>query len=95
LIVDLAIDVVGVGKVDELGAGLKVAVVPALEAHTGGSATARILHFGKVEKHELSREEVEALILEGRIHGTAEGHQLGFDASEVRESAHGEEHFLE
>jgi len=31
LVVDVAVDVVGVGQIDQLGAGLKVAIVPTVE----------------------------------------------------------------
>lgn len=95
LIVDFAIDMIGVGEVDELGAGIEVAVVPAFEAHAGGRAGAGFGELGEIEEHELAGVEAEALIFERGIDGAAEGHELGFDAAELREGPHGEEHFFE
>jgi hypothetical protein len=39
--------------------------------------------------------EPEALIVERDVNGTAEGHELGFDASEMGKSTHVEEHVFE
>jgi len=95
LIVDFAIDVIGVGKIDELRAGIEVAVVPAADAHAVGGAGAMLGSFLQVEEHELAGVETEALIVERDVDGATERHELGFDAGEMWDSAHGVEHFFE
>ncbi len=95
LIVDFAIDVVGVGQVNEFGAGFEVAIVPAVQTP---AVETRRTGFGgalQIEKHKLSSVEAEALFAKGSVDGPAEGHQLSLDARELRNGAHGEEHLFE
>src|SRR5258708_31820515 len=42
LVVDLAIHLIGLGKIDELGAWIEGAAVPAVQPHSGRSARARL-----------------------------------------------------
>jgi len=95
LVVDFAIDVIGVGKIDELGAGLEIAVVPAADTHAVGSARAMFGGLLQVEEHELAGVKAETLVVERDVDGAAERHELGFDAGEVGNGAHGVEHFFE
>src|SRR6266404_499155 len=95
LIIDFAVDVICVSQIDQLGARLEIAVVPAVEAHAGGGAGFGFVHLLQIQQHKLPRVKMKALVKERRVHRAAEGHQLGFDASEVRDGAHGVQHFLE
>src|SRR5216684_4040760 len=94
LVVDLAIDVIRVGQIDQLGARFEVAVIPAVKAHARRGAGLCILLLVQIQQHELARVEVKALVEQRRVHGAAEGHQLRFDARKVRDGAHGEQHFF-
>src|SRR5258707_3605456 len=95
LVVDLAVDVTGVSQINQLGARLEVAVIPAVEAHARGSAGFRFVQLLQIQKHELARIEVKSLVEQGRVNGAAEGHELRFDAREVRDGAHGVKHLFE
>src|SRR5579864_3189299 len=95
LVVDLAIDVIGVGQINQFGARLEKAVIPAIEAHARGRAGLRIGIPMQIEEHELAGVQLEALLAQGMVHRTAEGHELRFDARQMRKRAHGEEHFFE
>src|SRR6266851_7016867 len=94
LVVDLAIDVICVGQIDQFGARLEVAVVPTRETHAVGGARLGLRQFLEIEEHELARVKVKALVEQRRVHGAAERHELGFNARQVRNRAHGEEHLF-
>jgi hypothetical protein len=94
LVVDFAVHVIGVGKIDELGAGIEVAVVPAVEAHSGRGGRGRHRKRRQIEEHELAGVEAEAVLLERFVHGAAERHELGFNANELGESVHTEKHLF-
>ena len=49
----------------------------------------------QIQQHELARVQVETLADQRRVHRSAEGHQLRFDAREMRNGAHGDEQLLE
>src|SRR5712692_10643459 len=74
LVVDLAIDVIRVRQINQFGALLEEAVVPAVEAHAGGGAGPRFGIAVQVEQHELSGVELEALLAQRGVDRTAEGH---------------------
>jgi len=95
LVVDLAIDVIRVRQINQFGAMLEEAVVPAVEAHASGGAGPRFGIAVQVEQHELPGVELEALLAERGVDRTAEGHELRFDSGKLRESTHGVEHFFQ
>src|SRR4029077_15791492 len=95
LVVDFSVNVVGVAEVDEFGAGLEEAIVPAVQAHARGDADAGRRGFLQDEQHERAGEEMETLFAEGTFDRTAEGHELRFDARELRNGTHGVEHLVE
>src|SRR5882724_10352928 len=72
LVVDLAIDVIRVRQVDQLGARLEVAVAPAREPHPGGGAGLCLLHLLQVQQHELPGVQAKALIEQRRVYRAAE-----------------------
>src|SRR6266704_728323 len=80
LVVDLAIDVIRVGQIDQFGARLEITVVPTRETHAVGGARLGLRHFLEVE--------------ERGVHRAAERHELSFDARQVRNRTHGEEHLF-
>ena len=94
MIVDLAVDVVGVCQIDQFRTRVEVAIIPAREAHAGGSGGRRQIPFMQAEQHELPRVQAEPLFAQCRFHGSAEGHELRFHAREMWQGAHMEEHFL-
>jgi len=95
LVVDFAVHVIGVGKIDELGARIEEAVVPTVEAHSGRGGCAWLRKRRQIEQHELASVEAEAVLLERAVHRATERHELGFDASELGKSAHTEEQLFE
>jgi len=92
LVVDFAVDVIGVSQKNQLSAGLEIAVRPAVEAQGGGGAGFSFVDLLQIEEHELAGEEFETLVEQRGVHGAAERHELGFDALKVRNGAHGVEH---
>src|SRR6267378_1643221 len=95
LIVNLAVDVIGVRQVNQFRARLEEAIVPAVEAHARGGAGARLVVFLQIEEHELARVELKALLAQRSVDRAAERHELCFDARKLRERAHGEKHFFQ
>src|SRR4030095_15013229 len=94
LIVDVAVDVIGVCQVDELCARVKVAIVPAREPQACGGAGRRFYLFVQIEKHELARVKLKAELTQRMIDRSAEGHQLRFDARKIRQRTHAIEHLF-
>ena len=95
LIIDFAVHMIRVSQVNELCTGLKVAVIPSSEPQTTRSARFRFRYFVQIQKHELARVQPKAAIEQRGIHGAAEGHELRFDAHEMRDRAHRVQHFFE
>jgi hypothetical protein len=85
-----AINVIRIGQVDQLGARLHVAVIPAIQAHAGVDAGRTFGLLQQVEEHELPRVQPETLVAQRVFHGSAERHELGFDALQLGQRAHGE-----
>src|SRR5262249_52315949 len=80
LVVNVAVHVTGVGKLDEFGAGIKVAVIPAGQAKAGGNTVGHFQLFVEIEQHELAGEERKAELAQRIVVRAAEGHELGFNA---------------
>ena len=95
LVVNFAVDFVGVGEVDKAGAGFKAAIGPAVEAKAGREGFVVEVGCGEVEKHELAAVETEVLSEVDGIESGAKGHELGFDAADARDGAQSLEHFGE
>src|SRR5271170_4910848 len=95
LIVDFAVDVIRVGEINQLGAGLEVAVIPAVQTHPRRGSGLAFGQFLQILQHKLAGIEAEALFTERDLHWSAEGHKLCFNARKLRNSAHGEKHFVE
>src|SRR5882724_7026625 len=95
LVVDLAIDVIRIRQIDQLGARLEVTVTPARQAHARRGPGLRLLQLLQVQQHELSRVQAKALVEQRRVHRAAERHQLRLDARQMGELTHGQEHFFQ
>ena len=95
LVVDFAVHVIGVCQINELGARIKVAVVPLGQAQACGSPRLRFRYFVQIEEHELARVEAKALVEQRRVHRPAKRHELGLNTREVWDRAHRVEHFFE
>ena len=67
LIVDFAVDVIGVAEIDELGTGLEKAIVPAIQAHACRGVAAGGRGFVQVEEHELAGVKVGSPAREGAL----------------------------
>src|SRR5882672_3951790 len=74
LVIDLAIDVIRVSQIDQLGTRLEVAVIPAVEAHASRSFGIRLVRLMQIQEHELTRVEVKSLVEQRRVHRAAKGH---------------------
>ena len=95
LIVDVAVNVIGVGEIDELGAGIKVAIIPAIQAHPGVDVRCPLLLLHQIQQHKLPRVQAESLFAQRFIDGTAERHQLRLDPLHLRKRAHAEKHLVQ
>ena len=95
LVVDVTVDMVGVRQINQFGAGVEVAVVPAGKTQTGRGRDAEFGGLVQVHEHELPSVKLESLFGEGPLDGAAERHELRFDAAQVGDGAHREEHFFE
>lgn len=95
LVVDLAVDVIGVGELNQTGSSFEGAVVPGLDAQTIGKRFSAQNRVRERQKHELARMKPEMLGEKGGIEFAAERHQLGFDALKARRTAERAEHFAE
>ena len=95
LVVDVAVDVIRVGEVNQLGARLEVALVPAVEPQAGVHAGDGVALLLQVEQHELPCVQPETLVAQRGIHRPAEGHKLRFDAVQLRQGAHAEQHLVQ
>jgi len=80
LVVDVAVDVICVSQVNELGAGIKVAIIPSRKAKSSGCARRRVELFVQIEQHELAGIEFETEFAQRMIDGPAKRHQLRLDA---------------
>src|SRR6266480_4543786 len=83
LVVDVAVHVIGVGEINQFGAGVEVTVVPAGETQASRSRDAELGGLVQVHEHELPSVKLESLFGERALDGTAEWHELCFDATQV------------
>jgi len=84
LIVDVAVDVIRVSEINQLGAWLKVAVVPAVKPQSRISGWGGLLMLREVEQHELACVQAKSLVAESRVDRATERHELRFDAMHLR-----------
>src|SRR5690242_17280678 len=83
-----------ISQVNQLGASLKVAVIPAREPHTARSSSFRFRDAVQIQKHELARVEMESMVKQRRVYRAAKRHELRFDSRKVRNRAHRVKHLL-
>jgi len=93
LVVDVAVDVIGVGQLDQPRRGFEGAIVPGLETQAAGNLLGVETRFVERQQHELAVVQFEILRQENRIELSAEGHQLGFDPRQARGSVQRGDHF--
>jgi len=79
LIVDLAIDVIRIGEINQFGAGFEITVIPAVQPQAGIDACGPFALVLQFEEHELARVQAKALFAQRVVDGAAEGHELRFD----------------
>jgi len=95
LVVDFAVDVIGVGALNEMGARFEAFVGPGFETQAILRLRAEWRARGKFEKHELAAAKTEVLLFKGGVERSAERHELGLNALDKRRGAENVEHFEE
>src|SRR2546425_6655950 len=95
LVVDLAVDVIGISQINQFGARLEIAVVPALKTERGREPGGLLPRGIELQEHELALVQPETLLTERFFDGSSEGHELSLDASDVRKRAKRKEHLVE
>src|SRR5258708_8955834 len=83
-----------VRQVNQTGAGIEEAVVPALEPQAGRHRLRDQARFGNGEEHELAGEKAKALVPKRLVHRATEGHELRFDSLGAGNSPPREKEFL-
>src|SRR4029077_1046418 len=95
LIVYFSVDVVCIRQINQFGAGLEVAIIPAVQAHAGRTPWLRLGKLLQVLEHKLAGVEAEALLAQRDLHRSAERHELCLNARKLRNRADGKEHLVE
>jgi len=93
LVVDIAVDVIGVSELNQARGRFEGAIVPGLEAQAAGNLLGGEAGLGERQQHELAVVQPEILRKENGVELSAEGHQLGFDAVEARNGVQRGDHF--